>query len=110
MLDNTLNRMKFSVENLYFLNSTKLIIVMLVCVLAFLQYELWLSDGGVRSLLNLHSQIFAQKEVISSIAKTNNILTADILDLKNGGQAIEERARENLGMTKSNETYYQFIQ
>ena len=82
---------------------------MLIFVFAFLQYELWLSDGGVRSLIHLHQQISMQTAVVNHITKENNILIADISDLKNGKQATEERARENLGMTKSNETYYQFI-
>jgi len=97
------------IPSLQFFNSTRLIIGILIIVFAFLQYELWFSQGGIRTLLHLNHQVTAQQKTIEKINKSNSILTADIVDLQHGSDATEERARKHLGMIEKGETYYQFV-
>lgn len=96
-------------DNFQFLNSRRTVIFVMIAVFLFLQYELWLSQGGIKSILSLHKNIQAQTQTVNTLTKQNNVLTADIIDLKQGGQASEERARTDLGMIKPGETYYQFL-
>lgn len=85
-----------------------MVLVLAVATL-FLQYELWLGQGGLATVFQLTQRIHTQTSLNAVIIKENNTLAADIHDLKTGEQSIEARARDRLGMVKSDETYYQFI-
>ncbi len=75
--------------------------------LASLQYMLWIQEGGILSVRELNQKIKHQ-QLENSLARANNTtLLAEINDLKQGTQAIEERARSELGMIKQGETFYQ---
>jgi len=80
--------------------------VLLVAFLA-LQYRLWLSPNGMRDLWRTESAIEAQVEENERLAERNRTLAAEVRDLKEGRAAIEERARTDLGMIGTNETFYQ---
>lgn len=87
----------------------KWVVIALVLMLASLQYKLWFQDGGIKQTLHLQQQIDKQKTTNKTIAAQNQQLTADIKDLKQGQESIEEKARYDLGMVKPNEEYYQIV-
>src|SRR5262245_11061002 len=82
---------------------------LLFAVLLVLQYRIWASPGGMREVWRLERAIEAQTDENSRLAKRNRALAAEVRDLKEGRTAIEERARTDLGMVKSNETFFQVV-
>ena len=74
-----------------------------------LQYRLWISDGGIPEVLHLQQEIEALKEEKRRLEERNNELAAEVSDLKKGLDAIEERARSEMGMIGEDETFYQII-
>jgi cell division protein FtsB len=85
------------------------IIAALVIILALLQYKLWIGNGSAAEDYRLDRAIAAQEKE-NSIAKERNLaLQAEVDDLKHGMDAIEERARSELGMVKKNETFFRVI-
>lgn len=87
----------------------KLLIITLVLMLFSLQYKMWFGASSFVSLWNLDSQIEKQQTENQTLAKRNQVLEAEVRDLKTGMKAIEERARIELGMIKKDETFYQVI-
>ena len=81
----------------------------LVVVVVLLQYRIWLSEDGVRELNRLQAAVAAQRTENDQLGERNRQLAAEVRDLKNGMQALEERARSDLGMIASNETFYQVV-
>ena len=82
--------------------------VLLVLALA-LQYRLWLGDGGMREVWRLRAEVATQKTENEQLKERNRTLSAEVLDLKKGKTAIEERARTDLGMVGRNESFYQVM-
>jgi cell division protein FtsB len=87
----------------------KFLAATLVVVLALLQYRLWLGEGGMREVRRLRSEIEAQRDENKQLKERNRTLSAEVLDLKKGTVAIEERARTDLGMVGKGETFYQVV-
>jgi cell division protein FtsB len=87
----------------------KLFAAALVVVVAFLQYRLWFADGGMRSVISLRKAVAAQVSENQTLSRRNDQLAAEVKDLKEGTAALEERARNDLGMIGSNETFYQVV-
>jgi len=85
------------------------LVTILSIALVLLQYRLWLSDDGVRELWRLQNQVAQRTDENSVLANRNDALEAEVLDLKQGLAAVEERARTELGMVGSDETFYQII-
>ncbi len=85
------------------------ILIALIALLLVLQYRLWFGQGGVTTILHLKHQITAQKRENHVLKQRNAVLIADIEDLKKGNEAAEERARNDLGMIKKNETFYRTV-
>jgi cell division protein FtsB len=83
--------------------------VALLLVLAGLQYRLWISDDGVHSVLGLKRSVAAQAAENATFVRRNGQLAAEVKDLKEGLAALEERARNDLGMIGSNETFFQVV-
>jgi cell division protein FtsB len=81
----------------------------LLIVLAGLQYRLWISDGGIRSVTGLRRSVAAQSTENRGLVHRNDQLAAEVKDLKEGLSALEERARNDLGMIGSNESFYQVV-
>jgi len=88
----------------------KILAAALVVVLALLQYRLWLGEGGMREVRRLRAEIEAQRGENQQLKERNRTLAAEVLDLKKGTVAIEERARTDLGMVGKGETFYQVVQ
>lgn len=87
----------------------KLLAAALLLVLALLQYRLWLSDDGIRSVLTLRDSVAAQTAENEGLLRRNGQLEAEVQDLKEGLAALEERARTDLGMVGTNETFFQVV-
>ena len=86
------------------------IIGLLITLLVLLQYKLWVGDGSLAEVLDLYQQVEMQKDENRQLRERNQALEAEVQDLKQGLEAIEERAREELGMIKDDETFYQIIE
>lgn len=85
------------------------IAVILGLLFFVLQYELWLGEGSLATMWQLQQGIDEQKKENKKIANRNESLLAEVNDLKKGDTAIEERARNELGMIKKGETYIQVV-
>ena len=81
----------------------------LVLVLLLLQYRLWLSDNGIASVWQMKAAVVSQQQQNEGLEERNRQLAAEVRDLKQGYSALEERARNDLGMIASNETFYQVV-
>ena len=87
----------------------KPIIIALVLLLLLLQYELWFAKGGLLTAWHLNHSVAQQKQTNEKLKKRNTILSTDIKDLRSGKKSVEERARNDLGMIKKDETFYQVV-
>ena len=88
----------------------KIIIIFLLTLLIWLQYKVWLQDGGIPEVLQLEQEIEVVRSEVKTLKERNSSLNAEVKDLKKGLDAIEERARSEMGMLKEGEVYYQVIQ
>ncbi len=82
--------------------------LILLILLAFLQFKLWIS-GGMREVWRLEQAVAEQHTTNDTQNMRNAELAAEVADLKEGADAVEERARSELGMVKAGETFYQVI-
>lgn len=87
----------------------RILLILLVTVVALLQYRLWFADDGLVRAFRLKSEISIQKAKNDDIVKHNASLIGEIVSLKKGGGAIENRARNDLGMVKKGEVFYQVV-
>jgi len=87
----------------------KILSYVLIGLLLLLQYPLWIGNGGVFAVWLLDREIEAQEAENARLKERNQALEAEVNDLKQGLDAIEERARAELGMVKQGETFYQTI-
>ena len=87
-----------------------IIIVFLIVLFGALQYKLWFGGSGPVQLHQLHQQIEEQQDVNQALKERNAALDAEVKDLKQGLNAIEERARNELGMVKHGEVFYQIVE
>jgi len=86
------------------LRTLAIIFALLILVL---QYPMWLGKGGWLQVRELDRQIETQRQVNEELKTRNAALDAEVRDLKTGLEAIEERARSELGMIKQNEVFFQ---
>ncbi len=74
-----------------------------------MQAKLWLSDDGYRKTRELRAAVAEQRQQNQSLRERNVALDAEVLNLKNGREAAEERARTDLGLIGNKETFYQVV-
>jgi len=74
-----------------------------------LQYPLWLGKGGWLRVWGLERQVQEQRQANAVLAQRNAALDAEVRDLKQGFEAIEERARYELGLVKQDEVFFQVV-
>jgi cell division protein FtsB len=84
--------------------------IILVIILVLLQYPLWLGKGSWLTVWNLNRQLEQQQSQNQQAQTRNAVLDAEVRDLKQGTEAIEERARSDLGMIRQGETFYQILE
>ncbi len=82
----------------------------LLALIVLLQYPLWLGKGGWLRVWDMERQVKAQREVNQKLEQRNAGLDAEVRDLKSGYEAIEERARYELGLIKDGEIFVQVPQ
>jgi cell division protein FtsB len=87
----------------------KILISVLILVFIGLQYKLWFGDGSLSEVVQLTRELDIQKTKLQELEERNRILEAQVLDLQNGLDAFEEKARNDLGMIKQGETFIQLI-
>jgi cell division protein FtsB len=86
------------------------LLILLLLLLVYLQYRLWFGDGSLQEVWELHRELEAQRTENLQLRERNAALEAEVRDLQQGLDAIEEHAREDLGMVKEGETFYQLVE
>jgi cell division protein FtsB len=87
----------------------KVLVAVLLVLLAALQWRLWFGDGSLQELSRLRDESEHSRSEVIRLTVRNQALAAEVADLKSGLDAIEERARGELGMINEGETFYRFI-
>lgn len=88
----------------------KVLTLTLAMLIALIQYPLWLGKGSWLRVWEVDQQIHAQRETNRQLQARNNALEAEVRDLKVGLEAIEERARSELGMIRQDEIFFQVLE
>ena len=83
--------------------------IVLAALIALIQYPLWIGKGGWLRVWDVDRQVAAQKTKNVELQRRNGGLAAEVNDLKTGTEAIEERARFELGMVRPDEVFYQYV-
>ncbi|MFT2089813.1 cell division protein FtsB [Paraglaciecola sp. 2405UD69-4] len=87
----------------------KWVTLILFILFSTLQYRLWFGKNSITDFMNLKQEVATQVTLNSNLRQRNNLLKADIQDLKIGLEAAEERARNELGLIKEGETFYRIL-
>ncbi len=87
----------------------KVLLAVLLALLVALQLRLWFGDGSLQELSRLRDEAMHSRSEVLRLTIRNQALAAEVADLKSGLDAIEERARGELGMIDEGETFYQII-
>jgi cell division protein FtsB len=87
----------------------RLLFIIVASLTIITQYPLWWGKGGWLRVHELQQKVVAQRETNQALVARNDALAAEVQDLKAGTQAIEERARGELGMVKEDEIYVQLL-
>lgn len=74
-----------------------------------LQYELWFSDGGLQTVAAIQKRLLNQQKINADLQARNLNLVKKVKALRKGAGAIEARARQDLGMVKKGEVFYQVV-
>jgi len=87
----------------------RLITLVLLALLIFLQLQLWTGDGGRKQVEDLRASVDRQRVENRALEARNEALEAEVVDLKEGQSAVEERARSELGMILPGEVFYRVV-
>lgn len=88
----------------------KFVILVLLVIFLALQYRLWVGEGSVAHQVELGKKIDQQQQENDILKERNRLMAIEVEALKNGTEAIEERAREELGMIKDGETFFMIVE
>lgn len=88
----------------------RLLVLGLLLLLLGMQYRLWVGDGGWAEVARLRAQLEKLEEANTDLRTRNNKLEAEISSLKTGVEAMEERARSDLGMVKEDEDFFLIVE
>ena len=83
--------------------------IVLIVLIAVLQVKFFFGQGNWRQVQDLSEQVQAQQKENEALLSRNRALAAEVKDLKSGVDAVEERARNEMGMVKPGETFYRVI-
>jgi cell division protein FtsB len=86
----------------------RIVAAILGALIVLIQYPLWLGKGGWLRAWDVERQVEVQQSKNQQLAIRNAALAAEVRDLKTGTEAIEERARSELGMIRADEVFFQF--
>ena len=87
----------------------KALAVILGALIVLIQYPLWMGKGGWLRVWQLENEVTNQRAKNAELAGRNAALAAEVRDLKQGSEAIEERARRELGMIRADEVFFQYV-
>ena len=86
------------------------LLFIIILLVTLLQYRLWYGDGGFEQIEAYQARLDALKAQVDEKKQRNEALLAEVADLRKGQEALEERARDELGMIKENETFFQVLE
>ena len=84
----------------------KTLISIAIVVFLALQYQLWFGESGYFKAQRLVQEVSLQSERVAMLTQSNKLLTAEVLALKESSEALEARARQDLGLVKADEVFY----
>lgn len=87
----------------------RIVTLILFILLILLQIKLWLGEGGFREVARLETRVEAQRQQNGDLLQRNAELQAEVEDLRERLDAVEERARNELGLIKPDEKFYQVV-
>ena len=87
----------------------RVLLAILFFVFILLQMKMWFGEGGFSDVRRLEQRVEEQTEENEALAQRNRELQAEVEDLRQGLEAVEERARSELGLIKENEEFYQVV-
>ena len=87
----------------------RIVILFLLVLLALLQFKLWFGSGGFTEVQRLEERVKQQQQLNSDMLQRNAELQAEVIDLREKLDAVEERARQELGLIKPAEEFYQVV-
>lgn len=85
---------------------SKLLLSALTLMFLFLQFQLWVGEGSISELMSTKVQIERQQKENERLYRRNRLLAAEVVELQNGLEIVEEQARLDLGMVRKDETFY----
>lgn len=87
----------------------RILTLLLIVLLGLLQYRLWFGEHSIADYLKLQEELRSQRLSNAELEKRNRLLLADVRDLQNGLEAIEERARNELGLIRQDEIFFRLF-
>ncbi|MFU8784580.1 cell division protein FtsB [Aliidiomarina sp.] len=87
----------------------RLLTVIIIGLVLVLQYRIWFGQQGMQDFRELQSDVARQQAANESLEQRNQLIAADIDDLRNALEAVEERARNELGLVRPEETFFRLI-
>jgi cell division protein FtsB len=88
----------------------KFLVAIIILLIIHFQYRLWLGDGSLKETRAYQQRLAELKKLAEEKRQRNEKLYAEVKDLHKGQEAIEERARDELGMIREDETFFQVIE
>ena len=88
----------------------KWLFAILIILFVMLQHKIWVADGGMLDVYRIGKEVEQQKRINTKLEERNQELEAEVRDLKQGMEAVEERARSELGMIREDEIFYQVVE
>lgn len=87
----------------------KWLFLILVSLLSVLQYRLWVGEGSIAEIKEILANIDEQQQELGQLRARNKAIEAEIQDLQQGLDAVEERARNEIGLIRRGETFYRIV-
>ena len=88
----------------------KILLSIIILLVILLQYRLWNGDGGIEEIKAYQQRLDDLQEQVEEKKERNEALYAEVEDLRKGQEALEERARDELGMIREGETFFQVLE
>jgi cell division protein FtsB len=88
----------------------KILLSIIILLIVLLQYRSWYGDGGIEEIKAYQKRLDDLTEQVEEKRERNEALYAEVEDLRKGQEAVEERAREELGMIREGETFFQVLE